>query len=106
MNRLTEVIGQALRQCGLEVREVEGSGQQIRELVVKNPKFPHWGRVVVDREGLLSWDYWGEMGSDEAAFALASVIIALIGSAPGEDGSRYPQPSTPAPPGDPGRAHP
>ena len=106
VNRLTEIIGPMMRERGLDVREVAGTGQQIRELVITNPEFPHWGRVVVDREGLTSWDYWGETGTDDAASRLAAVITALIASNPGEDGNRYPRPGRTTGPGKPARAEP
>jgi hypothetical protein len=103
VSRLTKIIAPLLRERGLDVREVEGVTRDVRELVVTNPRFPHWGRIVIDREGLLEWDHWGDLDHDDGAEKLASVTLTILASAPGEDGDRYRRPCVP---GDYDRPHP
>jgi hypothetical protein len=89
VSRLTRVVAPMLRSAGLDVREVSRAGGEVRELVVTNPRFPAWGRVVVDCDGFMEWDYWGEISEDAGATRLAAVIIAVIAAHPGDDGERY-----------------
>jgi hypothetical protein len=90
MSRLTTVIAPLLRENGLDVHEVEGTGNGgIRELVVTNPRFPFWGRIVIDREGFLEWDHWGEIGDNQGATEIAQVIIGVLASGPDGTGDRY-----------------
>ena len=98
MSRLTRVIAPLLGKAGLDIRAVGGADGQVHELVVTNPRFPGWGRVVIDREGLMEWDYWGNIGDDHGAADIAAVIIRIIGTRPGDDAERYGQaPHLPAP---------
>jgi hypothetical protein len=60
MNRLSRVIAPILRAAGLDVRTVGPAGGDVHELVVANSARPDWGRIVIDREGLMEWDYWGQ----------------------------------------------
>lgn len=90
MSRLTKIIAPFLRKHGLDVREVEDSAGEIRELVVTNPAFPHWGRIIVDRDGFLEWDHWGEIDHDDAgAAALACVITGILATGSDPDPHRY-----------------
>jgi hypothetical protein len=89
MSRLTRVITPMLRGHGLDIREVRGVDGEVRELVVTNPRFPAWGRVVVDRDGFMEWDYWGCVGDDAGAGELAAVITAVMAASAGDDGARY-----------------
>jgi hypothetical protein len=34
--------------------------------------------VVIDREGLVEWDLWADMGSDTGAGSAADMIISLL----------------------------
>jgi hypothetical protein len=83
MSRLTRVIAPLLAKAGLDVRPVNGVDGQVRELVVTNPRQPAWGRVVIDREGLMEWDYWGHVADDPGAADIAAVIIAIMATRPG-----------------------
>jgi hypothetical protein len=58
MSSLTRVIAPVLRANGLGIREVHAADGGIRELVVTSPRCPAWGRVTVDRDGLMERDYW------------------------------------------------
>lgn len=89
MSRLTKIIAPMLREHGLDVREVEGISGDVRELVVTNPAFPHWGRIVIDRDGLLEWDHWGDIDHDDGATALACVITGVLASGDNPDRGRY-----------------
>jgi hypothetical protein len=95
-----------LRAAGLDVRPVGRSDGDIHELVVTNPQFPTWGRVVVDREGFMEWDYWGHIGDDAGAADIAAVIIAIMGTHPGADADRYGTRPTFQPVGEHDRSHP
>jgi hypothetical protein len=88
MSRLTKVIAPILREHGLDVCQVEGVKGDTREPVVTNPRFPHWGRVVVDRDGLLEWDHWGNLDHDDGAGALAQVISSILASGDQPDPNR------------------
>jgi hypothetical protein len=88
MSRLTKITAPVPHQHGLNVREVEGVTGDIRELVVTNPSFPHWGRMVIDRDGLLEWDHWGDINHDDGAAALARVIVGILASADNPDPDR------------------
>jgi hypothetical protein len=89
MSRLTKIIAPILRAHGLDVRPVEGLNGDIRELVVTNPSFPHWGRIIVDCDGLLEWDLWGDLDRDDGAAALARVITGILSSGDQPDPDRY-----------------
>jgi hypothetical protein len=104
MSRLTKITAPVLREHALDVRAVEGVTGEARELVVTNPSFPHWGRVVIDRDGLLEGDHWGDINHDDGAAAPARVIVGILvgGDKPDPDryGKLHPQQtrSPPAPP--------
>jgi hypothetical protein len=106
VSRLTRVIAPMLRARGLDIREVSRVDGEIRELVVTNPRFPMWGRVVVDRDGLMEWDYWGEISQDAGAAHLAAVIIAIMATRPGDDSERYGRQPGLQPAEERGRPHP
>lgn len=89
MSRLTKVIAPILREHGLDVREVEGTRRRVRELVVTNPGFPHWGRLSIDDEGLLEWEHWGDTSTDAGAADIAAVALTILASTPGTNGDRY-----------------
>jgi hypothetical protein len=89
MNRLSGVIAPMLHAAGLDVRTVSRAGGDVHELVITNPARPDWGRIVIDREGLMEWDYWGHLTDDTGAVDLAAVIIAIMAASPGGDADRY-----------------
>jgi hypothetical protein len=89
MSRLTQVVAPMLRAAQLDIREVHGAGGEVHELVITNPRFPEWGKVVVDREGLMQWDFWGALGDDAGAAQLATVITVIMAARPGDDAARY-----------------
>ena len=78
-----------LRAAGLDVRTVCGAGGEVHELVVTNPAQPDCGRVVIDREGLMEWDYWGHVADDTGAADMAAIITAIMATRPGSDANRY-----------------
>lgn len=85
MSRLSRIIAPMLSAAGLDIRPVGRADGETHELVVTNPRFPAWGRVVIDREGLMEWDYWGCIHDDAGAADIATVIIAVMGARPGDD---------------------
>ena len=89
MSRLAKIIAPILRAHSLDVREVEGIAGETRELVVTNRDFPGWGRVVVDRDGLLEWDHWGDIDDEDGAAALARIITGILASGDDPDPDRY-----------------
>jgi hypothetical protein len=91
MSRLTRVIAPLLSKAGLDIRAVGGADGQVHELVVTNPRYPNRGRVVIDREGLMEWDYWGSLGDDHGAADIATVIITIMGTRPDDTAERYRQ---------------
>jgi hypothetical protein len=78
MSRLTRVIAPLLARAGLDVHAISGADGQVHELVVTNPRQPAFGRVVINREGLMKWDYWGHIASDPGAADLATVVTAIM----------------------------
>jgi hypothetical protein len=78
VTRLTRIIGPLLQATGLDVRPVSGADGEVHELVVTNPGQPDRGRVIVDRYGLMEWDYWGQLRDDAGAADLAAVITAIM----------------------------
>jgi hypothetical protein len=78
MSRLTRVIAPMLVNAGLDVRAISGADGQVRELIITNPRHPDWGRVGVDRDGFMQWDYWGCIADDPGAVDIATVIIAIM----------------------------
>jgi hypothetical protein len=105
VSRLTRVITPMLRSAGLDIREVSRADGEVRELVVTNPRYPTWGRVVIDREGLMEWDYWGHISDDAGAADIAAVIIAIMASRHG-DGQRHDRHPTFQPAAERDRPHP
>jgi len=95
-----------LRAAGLDVREVNGVDGEPRELVVTNPCFTTLGRVVIDRDGLMEWDYWGHVRDEDGAADIASVIVGVLCSRPGEDGERPGRLRILPPPDERDRPHP
>jgi hypothetical protein len=89
MSRLTKIIAPILQAHRLDVHQIEGVKGEIRELVDTNPSFPHWGRIIIDRDGLLEWDHWGDLDHDDGANALARVIISILASGDQPDPGRY-----------------
>jgi len=81
MSRLSRVIAPMLHAAGLDVRPVGRADGELHELVITNPRQPHWGRVTIDRDGLMEWDYRGDAATDAGAASIAAVIIAVM--APG-----------------------
>jgi hypothetical protein len=78
MNHLSSVIAPMLQAAGLDVRPVGIPGGEVHELAVTNPAQPNWGRIVIDREGLMEWDYWGDPTTDAGAAGIAAVIITIM----------------------------
>ncbi len=89
MSRLTRVIAPLLGRAGLDIRAIGRADGQVHELVVTNPRHPSWGRIVIDREGLMEWDYWGQIGDDAGAADIATVIIAIMATRPGDNAEPY-----------------
>jgi hypothetical protein len=107
MNGLSRVIAPMLRTAGLDVRTVSCAGGEVHELVVTNPARPDWGRIVIDREGLMEWDYWGHLADDIGAAHMATVIISIMATRPGsDDGRRHGQAARIPDTGERDRAHP
>jgi hypothetical protein len=106
MNRLSGVIAPMLHAAGLDVRTVSRAGGDVHELVITNPARPDWGRIVIDREGFMEWDYWGHLADDAGAADLAAVIIAIMAARPGDTGARYGARPTSQPAEERGRPHP
>jgi hypothetical protein len=106
MSRLTRVIAPLLARAGLDIRPMVGADGHVHELVVTNPRYPNWGRVVIDRDGLMEWDYWGNLATDHAAADVAHVIMTIIGNRAGDDAERYGQPAFLAAPEERDRPHP
>jgi hypothetical protein len=96
MSRLTRVIAPLLVRAGLDVRAISGVDGQVRELVVTNPRQPTWGRVVIDHEGLMEWDYWGQVADDPGAADIAAVIIAIMATRPSGHPDRHASMQQPA----------
>jgi hypothetical protein len=94
MSRLSRVIVPMLHAAGLDVRMVGRADGELHELIVTNPRQPNWGRVVIDRDGLMQWDYRGDAVTDRGAADIAAVVIAVMAPRPGQ-GPRVtrPQPS-------------
>lgn len=78
MSRLTRVIAPLAARAGLDVRAISGVDGQVRELVITNPRQPAWGRVTVDRDGLMQWAYWSHVADDPGAADIAAVITAIM----------------------------
>jgi hypothetical protein len=106
MSRLTRVVAPILRAAGLDIREVQSVGGEVCELVITNPRFHIWGRVVVDRDGLMEWDHWGRLADDTGAAQLATVITAIMAASPGDDNDRYGRRPTFHPAEESNRPHP
>ena len=106
MNRLPRVIAPMLRTAGLDVRTVRRASGEVHELVVTN-RPARLGRIVIDREGLMEWDYWGHLADDIGAAHMATVIISIMATRPGsDDGRRYGQAARIPDTGERDRAHP
>jgi hypothetical protein len=106
MSRLSRVIAPVLHAAGLDVRPVGRADGELHELVITNPRQPHWGRVVIDRDGLMEWDYHGDVLTDGGAASIAAVIIAVMAPAPGQEAGRDPRITRPQPPAQRVRHHP
>jgi hypothetical protein len=73
-------------------------------LIATNPRHPEWGRVIIDREGLLHWHSWGHIADDPGAASTAAVIIAIM--ARPDDGESSRQPACLTAPAERDRPHP
>jgi hypothetical protein len=104
--RLSRVIAPLLREHGLTVTPYPAGAGEPRELVVTNPAFPGWGRVVIDREGFMEWDLQATVETDDGARQIAGVITGILASGQGEAGDRYGRPPHWQPPEDAERPHP
>ena len=62
--------------------------------------------MVIDREGLMEWDYWGHIADDAGAADIAAVIIAIMATCPGDHPGRYGRADHFPPPGERGGPHP
>jgi hypothetical protein len=87
VNRLAEVVAPSLRGDSLDVREVTGASGEVRELLVTSPSSLRRGRVTVDSQGSLWWEFRADLRSDAGAVTLTAVITALLAerSRPAED---------------------
>ena len=99
MSRLTRVIAPLLAKAGLDVRAIGGADGQARELIITNPRQPTWGKAVISQDGLMRWDYWGQVHDDRGAVDIATVIIAIMATRPGADPDRYRRAAGPSAPG-------
>jgi hypothetical protein len=106
MSRLSRVIAPMLHAAGLDVRPVGRADGDLHELIVTNPRYPNWGRVVIDRDGRMQWDYWGHVHDDRGAADIAAMVIAVMANRPGTDPARHARTGHPAAPGDLARPHP
>jgi hypothetical protein len=106
MSRLSRVIAPMLHAAGLDVRSVGRADGELHELVVTNPRQPSWGRVVVDRDGRMKWDYWGDVVTDAGAAAVADVVIAVMAPRPGHQAGRDPRATRPQSAAERARPHP
>ena len=106
MSRLSRVIAPMLRAAGLDVRPVGRADGELHELVITNPRQPNWGRVVIDRDGLVEWDYWGDVLTDAGAASIAAVIVAVMAPSAGAQARHDPRAVRPQPPAQPVRNHP
>jgi hypothetical protein len=106
MSRLSRVIAPMLHAAGLDVRPVGRADGELHELVITNPRQPNWGRVVVDRDGLVQWDYWGDVLTDGGAASIATVIVAVMAPDPGVQARHDPRAVRPQPPAQRARNHP
>ena len=97
MSRLSRVIAPMLQAAGLDVRPVGRADGELHELVVTNPRQPNWGRVVIDRDGRMEWDYWGDAVTDAGAASIAAVVIAVLAPGPGPHDERDPRATRPQP---------
>jgi hypothetical protein len=71
----------------------ETASSRPRVLVISSPRQPGRGRVVIDREGLMEWDYRGHLGTDaRAADEAGPPAYGHPGNAPGR--TRKPAPTT------------
>jgi hypothetical protein len=98
MSRLSRVVAPMLHAAGLDVRPVGRADGELHELVITNPRQPSWGRVVIDRDGRMEWDYWGDLVTDAGAASIADVVIAVLAPRPDHQtghtlGVTRPQPS-------------
>jgi hypothetical protein len=106
VSRLSRVIAPLLHEHGLAVTPYPPDADQPRELVVTNPAFPDWGRVVIDRDGYMEWDLQATVETDDGARGIADVIIGVLASGEGEAGDRYGRPAHWQSAEDAGRPHP
>lgn len=106
MSRLSRVIAPLLREYGLEVQLYPTEGAEPRELLVRNPRFPSWGRIVIDREGLMEWDLQGDIRTDEGARQIAALIALILASTQSDSADRYGALPHWQPPGEADRPHP
>lgn len=105
MSRLSRVIAPMLNAAGLDVRPVGRADGELHELVITNPRQPNWGRVVIDRDGFMEWDYWGDVVTDAGAASIAAVIIAVMAPATSPQAGRDPRITRPQPPAQRARNH-
>jgi hypothetical protein len=95
------IIAPMMRAAGLDIRPMSRPDGEVFELVITNPQYPTWGRVIIDREGFTEWRYWGDLADDDAAARLATVIKAIMAPRPGDNAARGTRPAyRPAPEAD------
>jgi hypothetical protein len=78
VSRPEEIIAARLGACGLNVRPYTTRDDQVTELEATNPQSPALGRVIIDREGLLTWERWGRMENDAGASEISDMIIGVL----------------------------
>jgi hypothetical protein len=86
---ISEAIISRLRESGLDVREQARSGLAVG-FVVRNPRCPGNGHVVIDRNGLIEWNRHHQ-ATDQLVIALTNAVICLLTTA----GDRSPDRSGP-----------
>jgi hypothetical protein len=79
VSRLEGVIAARLDACGLHVRPYTTRDDEVTDLEVTNPQLPALGRVIIDHEGLLTWERWGRMEDDAGAGEISDMIIGVLG---------------------------
>jgi hypothetical protein len=95
MSRLSRVVAPMLHAAGLDVRPVGRADGELHELVITNPRQPSWGRVTVDRDGRMEWNYWGDAVTDAGAASIATVVIAIMAPGTSHQAGRDPRATRP-----------
>ena len=87
---ISEAIISRLRESGLDVREQARSGLAV-DFVVRNPRRPGNGHVVIDRNGLIEWNRHRQVTDQLVIAHMTNAVICLLTTA----GDRHPDRSGP-----------